>query len=48
MIKFIKNYGVFIAEFISAIILFTFIYFGLKFLCIINDECFKLYFGTLN
>jgi len=47
MIKFIKNYGVFIAEFISAIILFAFIYFGLKFLCIINDKCFNLYFGGL-
>ena len=37
MLKFIKNYGVYIAEFISAIILLVFIYYALHFFCLIND-----------
>jgi len=47
MIKFIKNYGVYIAEFISAIFLFAIIYYSLMFICLINDKCFNLYFGGL-
>jgi len=47
MIKFIKNYGVYIAEFISAILLFIIIYYLVMFTCLINDKCFNLYFGGL-
>ena len=47
MIKFIKNYGVYIAEFILAILLFVIVYYGLVFFCLINDRCYNYYFGGI-
>ena len=47
MIKFIKNYGVYIAEFILAILLFVSIYYVLWFICLIDDVCYELNFGGL-
>ena len=47
MIKFIKNYGVYIAEIISAILLLVIIYYALWFICLINDACYQLNFMEL-
>ena len=47
MIKFIKNYGVYIAEIISAILLLVIVYYGLVFFCLINDKCYNYYYGVL-
>ena len=47
MIKFIKNYGVYIAEFISAILLLIIIYYGLIFFCLLNDRCYNYYNGGI-
>ena len=47
MIKFIKNYGVYIAEIISAILLLVIIYYVLWFICLIDDVCYELNFGGL-
>ena len=44
MIKFIKNYGVYIAEIISAILLLVIIYYALWFICLIDDACYQLNF----
>jgi len=47
MIKFIKNYGVYIAEIISAILLLIIIYYTLWFICLIDDACYQLNFMEL-
>jgi hypothetical protein len=47
MIKFIKNYGVYIAEIISAILLLIIIYYALWFICLIDDACYQLNFMEL-
>ena len=47
MIKFIKNYGVYIAEFILAILLFTSVYYTVHFFCLLNDRCFNYYTGGI-
>ena len=47
MIKFIKNYGVYIAEIISAILLLVIIYYALWFICLIDDACYQLNFMDL-
>ena len=47
MIKFIKNYGVYIAEIISAILLLVIIYYALWFICLIDDACYQLNFMEL-
>ena len=47
MIKFIKNYGVYIAEIISAILLLVIIYYSLWFICLIDDACYQLNFMEL-
>ena len=47
MIKFIKNYGVYIAEFISAILLFVIVYYAIYFFCLLNDRCYNYYYGVL-
>ena len=44
MIKFIKNYGVYIAEFISAILLLVIVYYAVHFFCLLNDRCYNYYF----
>ena len=51
MIKFIKNYGVYIGEFLAYIILgliaLAVIYYGLWFICLIDDACYQLNFMEL-
>ena len=47
MIKFIKNYGVYIAEIISAILLLVIIYYSFWFICLIDDACYQLNFMEL-
>jgi len=47
MVKFIKNYGVYIAEIISAILLLVIIYYALWFICLIDDACYQLNFMEL-
>ena len=47
MIKFIKNYGVYIAEFISAILLFVIVYYAVHFISLLNDRCYNYYYGVL-
>ena len=41
MLKFLKNYGVYVAEFISAIILLVVIYYAVYFFCLMNDQCYN-------
>ena len=51
MIKFIKNYGVYIGEFLAYIILgliaLAVIYYGLWFICLIDAACYQLNFMEL-
>ena len=48
MIKFIKNYGVYIGEFLAYIILglisIGVIYYAFWFICLIDDACYQLNF----
>jgi len=48
MVKFIKNYGVYIGEFLAYIILgliaIAVIYYGLWFICLIDNACYQLNF----
>jgi len=47
MIKFIKNYGVYIAEIISAILLFVIVYYAIHFFCLLNNHCYNYHFGGI-
>jgi len=47
MIRFIKNYGVFIAEIISAILLLVIIYYSFWFICLLDNACYQSNFMEL-
>ena len=47
MLDYIKNYGVYVAEFIAMILLLALAYYGVMFFCLATDKCYNYYFGVL-